>query len=273
MNSDSFFTIGQSHKVCQDYAAHGIKRFVDVSPVQEMPYAIISDGCSGSPNSDFGSRILTKTAEHRLDFVDRNICRNSDLLKIVADLGLNPACLHATLIIASLENEVFDVKCYGDGVIAARKNDGTIVATQIKFDSGAPYYLYYDIANLWENWVKEFGTKAIKTICSISPEGKTEEFDSIKFEWENFVEVKFPADDYDLVAIFSDGIESFEQKNTTATAKYSETVPMTTILKEIMAFKSVNGEFVQRRCNAAFKKFKQNNWFNTDDFSVGVIHK
>lgn len=56
LTPDAFFTIGKTHTVCQDYAHAG---FI---PGTDQAYAIVSDGCSGSPDTDFGSRFMVTAA-------------------------------------------------------------------------------------------------------------------------------------------------------------------------------------------------------------------
>ena len=62
MNTGSFFTIGSTHLVCEDYALHG------------KDYVILSDGCSngGGPriHTDWGSRILCKAAEEHIQLLE-----------------------------------------------------------------------------------------------------------------------------------------------------------------------------------------------------------
>ena len=47
MTSDSFFAIGKAHTVCEDYARDG------KIPDTERVFAIVSDGCSSSPDTDW----------------------------------------------------------------------------------------------------------------------------------------------------------------------------------------------------------------------------
>ena len=54
--------------------------------------------------------------------------------------------------------------------------------------------------------------------------------------------------------------------------KLTRTVSVYEILNEILDFKNYNGQFVQRRCKAAFRKFAEEGCVNLDDFSIGVIH-
>ena len=56
--TDHLFWAGDSHKVNQDYCLSGSK--------SGLHYAIVSDGCSSSPDTDFGSRILAKAAENNI---------------------------------------------------------------------------------------------------------------------------------------------------------------------------------------------------------------
>ena len=54
---DDFLHIGQTHNVCEDYI---------LSDVDPFPYIVLSDGCSSSRDSDFGSRILTHVTKRLL---------------------------------------------------------------------------------------------------------------------------------------------------------------------------------------------------------------
>lgn len=54
MNADVAFAKGKIHLVCQDYAAAEV--------TESGVTVLVSDGCSGSPHTDFGARILTQCA-------------------------------------------------------------------------------------------------------------------------------------------------------------------------------------------------------------------
>ena len=53
MNANCAINIGSTHALCQDYA---LAR-------NDGPYVILSDGCSSSPDTDVGSRLLVKASE------------------------------------------------------------------------------------------------------------------------------------------------------------------------------------------------------------------
>src|SRR5215208_7219869 len=70
MNANSVFNIGATHAVCQDYviarsrAPHG------------GPYVVMSDGCSSSPDTDVGARLLVKAIDQMLvRTAPRDVCK------------------------------------------------------------------------------------------------------------------------------------------------------------------------------------------------------
>ena len=70
MNTDCYYEIGHSHIFCEDYALAGI--------VNNIGYAIVSDGCSSSDNVDVGARVLAHIAKVFL----RNLCLcNADVYR------------------------------------------------------------------------------------------------------------------------------------------------------------------------------------------------
>ena len=66
MNADSAFRMGSTHAVCQDYAvasAWTAAAHTDGAAPPPRPYIILSDGCSSTPDTDVGARLLVKAAE------------------------------------------------------------------------------------------------------------------------------------------------------------------------------------------------------------------
>ena len=59
MTADAYFAIGRTHDVCQDYAL--------ASDDVPKTWALVSDGCSSSPASDIGARLLGRAAAHALE--------------------------------------------------------------------------------------------------------------------------------------------------------------------------------------------------------------
>src|SRR6476659_1428102 len=54
MNADATINIGATHALCQDYV------------IAKDRHVILSDGCSSSPDTDIGARLLVKALEQNL---------------------------------------------------------------------------------------------------------------------------------------------------------------------------------------------------------------
>ena len=63
---DAFFAIGSTHDICQDYAL--------ALNISNRSLLIVSDGCSASPSTDIGARILSRCAAQVL-LEERNVTR------------------------------------------------------------------------------------------------------------------------------------------------------------------------------------------------------
>lgn len=278
IHTDSFFCIGSTHDVCQDYALS--------SPDKRA--VIVSDGCSSSPDTDFGARLLVKAKEQGI--TEDRFFTLGYVLPCVDGIGLKRDCLNATLLTAwhDPDQQEFRVEVYGDGVVVARKKGGAcageLMVLSLEYKSGAPYYLRYQLdEKLKESYFKEFGYTFQEVRRWVSVNGlrwpgignyyvaEREPFTekpSPEHPWSR----GFSCDHYDMVAVMSDGAHSFMRKNSTPTSISNAGVPCTDIVKEIFNFKNYNGNFVKRRCLKALKDFNANGIFHYDDFSIGVVY-
>ena len=268
MNVDSFFTIGSTHKVCQDYVLHGYQN--------DKPYVILSDGCSSAVDSDFGSRLLCKSLQ---PFIYNNNYNINSLLDTTIksahffsrSLNLQDDSLCATLVFLKIFRNCFQVFAVGDFVIAAKHKNGSIQIIECEYVSQAPYYLRYELDGLKEEYFEKFGKKVKFHSYWIK---NNEIYDDSVTMFDPFTDYhfyEFFINDYEFVAIMSDGAKSFLKTVISATTKQNISASPLESLKEILSFKKYFGEFVQRRCQKAFKQFKDQNIHNYDDFSIGVI--
>jgi len=263
MHADSYYVIGDSHKVCQDYALHGVDS-------AGKPYIFLADGCSSAKDTDFGARILCHSAKmYEDEFFEENMENIFEHIRDERlDFDLPYEALYATLLGAkSKENGVISYLT-GDGIVAGRKTDGTIEYSRVESPYSAPYYLMYDLENNGpKDYVEQFGNFIKQTDILIKPDGEICLLEEIFFPYDNVLRTEFDLDgvpDFEVMAIFSDGVTSFVDEN-------KKPIHESIIIKELLDFKSTKGEFVHRRMTAALKKWKKMGWSHHDDLSMACI--
>lgn len=272
MNSDSIFMIGKSHKVCQDYSTHDL--------INDLQFVLLSDGCSSSPNTDYGSRLLTLRAKSIIKKYNGNNIpyimydKLEDDLKTFQPITELPIeTFDATLLsIVAHENGYFKTSCFGDGVIAFLRYDGTIDVAIIEYPSGAPFYLSYNLQSDRKIlYGEKFGFNRIIKTYKIDDVGCTLKETIIRKDCDPW----FWSGDVSstkAVVVFSDGVLSFTEPSKSDTSKAREAIPFEKIIRELMAFKNFHGTFVHRRVQAFMKKCEAENIWAYDDFSMGAIY-
>jgi hypothetical protein len=266
MHSDCFFFTGKTHDICQDYTRCG--------SINNFNYAILSDGCSSSPNTDIGSRILTCCAENYLSFTDsieaigingQSIINQAQYIALNFP-GITYDSLDATLLVAASNTEHTWISVYGDGLVVFIDANDNIEINDIEFTSGAPRYLtYLTNPDRLAVYKQKFGEKAIirQTI-----NGKIKEMINEVHEVQTWKLVnKF----YKAVILFSDGAKSFSKREITDTSKISVPISYQDIIKELVAYKGYQGEFIKRRTKRFMKDMIKLGWENFDDVSVAGI--
>ena len=258
VHADHFFKIGSTHKICQDYTTifNGL----------DTPKIALSDGCSSALYVDSGARVLVHSLLH---FPANQWLENLDKSKtIIENMNLPLDALCATAMTVEIQDDQFVVNMVGDGYVVARnKNTKQLEIICVQFPSGAPYYLRYEIDSR-EEYINMCGDDYC--ISNYVDENL------VLFSRENYFasnhlapiqEFTFPLDSYDMVAIFSDGLGTFQNPSLSL-----DLMPVYDILKESLAFKNFSGQFVHRRCNKMFQSFDQQGIKHLDDFSIGVMH-
>lgn len=271
MNQDSYFYIGKSHKQCQDYAL--------ASSLDSQPFIIISDGCSGSENTDFGSRLLVKSAELELQQILLDPGKPRDPLLLLLSIftraveafgsipGLQYTCLDATLLLAYKNQDKITVICSGDGVVAAVKKDGSMLVKTISYADNAPIYLnYLQDAKRKEELLKTYNCE--KTITTYDGLKNIVSSEVSANEIETF---EFSVKDYATISLFSDGVESFSRQVQTATSKQYCAEHVVDVVEELVNYKGYVGNFVQRRCQKFLKECSEAGTIHADDLSAATI--
>ena len=263
MNSDSIFLIGDSHKICQDYALNKDTIGTDIS------CAIISDGCSGSPNTDIGARLIALASLQSTQLP--TVIEKAE--KIAKSLNIFNMCLDATLLrISAFKNKNstdVQVDIAGDGYIAFKQQNQLIIF-EATAPNGYPFYLSYLLEDRLKNsYAESNGNPSIiyhefiyDTETKIWKE-KLEEQTKISDNLYYKISRDFTKDT--TVAVFSDGVSSFSTED-------GEEVSPFEIIQMFMDFKSTKGKFVERRVNSVLKKLKKQKWSHYDDISMSAIH-
>lgn len=303
MNADHHFTIGAGHRVCQDYAMSGQSAVIQAPMVDQAvsrTYAVVSDGCSSSPHTDWGSRFLCRAAEVCVATYSNMFALYQSVLDIAVPWTLpnymHPRCLDATLMTAfQLNSKTVRVVVAGDGMVAARDRDGKIHAWDIQFNANAPGYLNYkrDLDRLHRYMDGILNERRIEGGCGhrtvthyiegvgqldadLQPEVEKSSIrlvqkDDDTFEMHGFIwSIDLPVEQFDIVAVMSDGVHTFREEYE---RKRFKEVPFTTILPHLMGIKGTGGLFLERR----LRKFHSrtcvpNKWTHVDDFSMAAIY-
>jgi len=281
MNADSAFAIGKRHEVCQDYA----KAEVD----GEWGKAWVSDGCSSSPDSDIGARLMVLSARQSF----RAMLETGWNLKTSSPeeigmmtmcsartsangLGLSPEVLDATLLSIMCDGEYVCLSAFGDGVLFLKWEHGSTKCLDIELTNGYPDYLSYrfdkERRNKYDSvWVD---TKANKLVRDMSwLDGKLENYQERGFDPHNgygeIHQIKQGVAKLELAAVMSDGVKSFYRRSKNGA---NEVVPLSEVLESLMNFRLHSGRFVQRRLNAFLKDAAVKGWEHHDDISIAAIH-
>lgn len=285
MQADAFFEQGVTHEVCEDYAIAGDN------------YVIVSDGCSngGGPriDSDWGSRIICKSAEQHIKELSKGTNVFLDLVGVTAKMqlslfpNLSIDCLTATLVLLYVHDADFlRGIIVGDGVMGGRKRDGSWQIRNYEYlpggttNSAAPFYLKYRVMNEIQMYEECFGGNLKVTEYNgdlFGEGGMTQTETIVEGHKLRFCEDKlFPVSEYDFVFAASDGVSSFYRQVKTDTSKYNESVDILDVLKVILDVRTQRPGFLRLQRQWAFKRamsgtFKQREWHNSDDVSVGGI--
>ncbi len=260
MHADAYYAIGTAHIDCQDYALAGLM-------AEQRPYAIVADGCSSSPRSDLGARLLAIAAEQSLCNGDET--HNPERIieraaKLANGLRLAPSCLDATLLYAWRQGDSTEVVLSGDGVVAARRNDGVIEAWSVSFDDGAPAYLSYlaDASRL-RGYLARNPARIVEHWLGSERLGRRSE-PLLAHPYD--LKLSLPLQRYPLVMLLSDGALSFHDEHNCRRVGLQEVLP------PLLSFKSLAGRFVVRRCRRFLRKqCPRRGWSHRDDIAAAAI--
>lgn len=273
MIADSAFAIGKRHEVCQDYAR--------AETGGKWTRAWVSDGCSSSPDSDVGARLLVLSAERVLEpALGRSL--NDPKTSCPDDIGtwgiqeagmtagfldLRSEVLDATLLYAVCDGERVCLSAFGDGVMFLRWVGGATRCLDIELTHGYPDYLSYRLDKTRRDKY-DATMKTAKGRKVIRGHVDLEELEPHQAYAEMYELVQGDAR-LELAAVMSDGVRSFYRKTENGA---SEPIPLDEVLKDLLDFKLHSGRFVQRRLNRFLKDATAKGWEHHDDIAIAAIH-
>lgn len=271
MNCDSYFEIGSSHLVCQDYALTGTYR--------DMSYGIVSDGCSSAEYSELGAQILCHSTRYFLALYHDLFLKNGDIegrggyFQAMADLlgnsirtradeirklyPISRDSLQATLLIALVIKGNALIFAWGDGVII-KSVGGHLKVDEIDFPlTNAPVYLTTDKAA----YDAKFGPDQLEKKINRYESGRVQE---ISRDYDKPYMDIFPVNPGDLIAIATDGLSQYQDEN-------KKPVPLELIIPQVLDYPNNNGQFVKRTMNFLKRDLARKNWSHADDIGVATI--
>ncbi|MBL8251059.1 MAG: protein phosphatase 2C domain-containing protein [Candidatus Competibacter sp.] len=269
---DAYYLIGKLHAYCQDYVIQGWKPF---------PHVILCDGCSSSPNSDVGARVLALNARMELPrfaripregagLADQHWALGREIIRRAAgqvqQLALNPEALDATLLVAWCDGATVRMHCYGDGCIVTRDAGDELAVIEVEYAENAPYYLTYLLEAerhaLYEEAIGQ--TEAAQIIRHSSESG------DVSIRQQRFdapAAFSFDLAAFPTVAVATDGLSCF------LNAETSQRIAALEVAQALLNFGGAREAFVAKRMQSALVEFGQRLVFNLDDLSLGAFVK
>jgi len=284
--SDGYTVQGASHHVCQDYASAGTPPGEDGDA-----WAVVSDGCSSAPDTDWGARLLARAAGAHVGslvpecpgdpaswlaaaerYHDRVI---GEAAAHARALGLTPPALTATLLTARTLGNRLVVAAYGDGVVALReRNTGRWRVLALSFADGKAAYPSYrldpDTLALFRGLEANERRVAALTLPGGEGEGAAEAPPAALES--DFLLWALPREAYDTVALLSDGATSFTKPPDGGNGGARSPVELYEVLPLLLDFRLMTCGFARRSLHSWQKASRKRGWEHYDDLSLAALY-
>lgn len=276
MNFDHYFSIGKPHAAqglpCQDYAGSG-------ALPGGAAFAVVADGCSGAQaRTEIGAQAMVTAFERLLPAVGNRLPASDELADaLMTEIGRNRISGNdldylATLVGVVVGSDFGYAVVFGDGVIAERFADGRIRTTEVYWADNMPFYPAYRWSNAARSgFIHRLGKHAATavTVRIVESRGVGATLDRLSISEvalpfaavEHGLQLDLTSDLADLqsVAVFSDGVGRIGGLDSAAACA------------ELLAFKTLRGQFVKRRCLRALASWGQHGKSPGDDVSMAAI--
>ena len=272
MRADVFTTTGESHLSCQDYGRIGPDSIV------------LSDGCSSSPDTDIGARLVALSAlQADRDSQSGLVMDVKDVaglaFQMADDLDLTSrTVLDATMLMIQYKRPWAYITMVGDGVCGWRTRDGRTYLAKRSYEGNAPMYMGYLLSDLKDR-VKSKESLEYLYVADVGPggtlpfvPGDTSDAPAIEHDdSDGTIRIKVHEDDATMAFVATDGMLSFYKNVSTETSKTAEVARLIDVAPKFLSFKTFAGKFVSRRAKKALQELKDEGYVPMDDFSMGVV--
>lgn len=269
MHSDYFYTKGSLHSTCQDFVIDGLTS-------SGIHFVVLADGCSSQPLTDIGVRILALETFKMIHLFGWEFFQMKDSLAYVMEnakeyvrsVGLEKEVLTATLLVLAADHNKVNILGMGDGgyviipTAEAEDQGGKFDNRHIKTVEYTDNYPMYPIYLREKNFYMPESNRVIKKFDNLDTGYHLESEHS--FDMRPAIDNGFPTKAVKFVGIFSDGMESFLDKE-------NQVIPVQEVMRDLTDFKQIKGNFIQRRMNSFLKKSAKKEWEHFDDLSFGGI--
>ena len=284
MNSDSYFEIGSTHLVCQDYALSG--------SFKDMTYGIVSDGCSSAEYSEIGAQILchatryfltlyydlffneTLSAKYIAELLGKSIRARADEIRKLYPISRDS--LQATLLIALYIKTEDTYKAFvfvwGDGVVITSSKIANFVSVaELDYpETNAPVYLMTD----FEAYKRKFNApdqlrKQFRNY-DLFPDSNDVSPDRVANETFKDIDIdvpavySFPAHLGDFIMIATDGLTQYQDQN-------KKPIDSSFVIPDLFDYPNFNGQFLKRTMNFMKRDMVKKSWSHADDIGLATI--
>lgn len=277
--TDNHFVIGANHVAagtpCQDYASSGVESGV--------AFAIVSDGCSTGKRTDVGSRLMVLTTQTAIidyrpaaELVSAlrepgeiNLAQRLLLNGIKQTLGLTRQDLLATCTFAYLTTEGGFIHIRGDGVVARMYRDGRLILNRYDWALNLPFYPIYNDEGLNVYIARQGGNIDAPVLTEVTrtyiPSGGCTEETTLHTLADGIMGLTIPISENEVVnelafvAVYTDGVTQVEGLEWHEAAR------------DLLAFKTLDGEFATRRMIRFLKNAQPLGKGPLDDLAYAVI--
>jgi len=287
LNIDGYYEIGKNHSICDDYVF--TERLSD-----DFCYGVVLDGCTGSPSTDIGARIVAHHVKKaiREQFKFNPLFAEADprtlVLPVAQKIMIGEAiqtakmmdlpreCLDVSiLIITALQRQnktIYSVIGWGDGV-AIVKRPSDIFIYSINYLPSAngegPYYLNYHFDQPRSEMYTKCFPNELEMRCAIVNTGDNKtvvKSDRIPFNTPTTLQIiSTKSEPISSVSVSSDGLKTFNF------CQVDEDSSLIWAAKRVVDFQSIEGVFVERRMKALARRDAKDCVNHYDDISLVSI--